>query len=456
VTSFIIGLLALIVVLGVLVFVHEAGHFVAAKWAGIYVHRFSLGLGAPIPWLTRRRGETEYSISWLPLGGYVKMASREEDAAAAMLEGGEATAGVPPDRVFEAKPVWKRMVVILAGVVMNALLAWAVYVGLAYKNGRQVTLVTTLGAVDTVGLPAGAAALRTLTPGVRIAAIDGTPVATWNDIESRILNAPDDRIALQLSDGATVELEIHPDALTERAQVIEAIHPFIRPVVDSVLTGGPAARAGVQPRDSIIGLAGLPIRQWRDLQQIVDARPGQPVKLAVVRGGQPLDFDLTLDSAKVAGPKGTRTVGRIGIYVNVPAREERLSFGEALADGTEATGVAATQIVRTVRGLFSGRVSTREVGGPILIGQMAGQQAQLGLDEFLAFMAFISINLAVLNLLPIPVLDGGQFLLLLAEGVLRRPLPLKLRERLTALGLVFVVLLMALAFSNDIRRLLGG
>ena len=100
-----------------------------------------------------------------------------------------------------------------------------------------------------------------------------------------------------------MELEIHPDALTERAQVIEAIHPFIRPVVDSVLTGGPAARAGVQPRDSIIGLAGLPIRQWRDLQQIVDARPGQPVKLAVVRGGQPLDFDLTLDSAKVAGPK---------------------------------------------------------------------------------------------------------------------------------------------------------
>ena len=117
-------LLALIVVLGVLVFVHEAGHFLAAKWAGIYVHRFSLGLGSPIRWLTFRRGETEYSISWLPLGGYVKMASREEDIGSSALEGGRPDAVVPPDRVFEAKPVWKRMIVILAGVTMNALFAW--------------------------------------------------------------------------------------------------------------------------------------------------------------------------------------------------------------------------------------------------------------------------------------------------------------------------------------------
>src|SRR5215207_2151220 len=135
--------LSLIVVLGVLVFIHEAGHFVAAKWAGIYVHRFSLGLGSPIKWLTFRRGETEYSISWLPLGGYVKMASREEDVGSSALEGGSPEVAVPPDRVFEARPVWKRMVVILAGVTMNALFAWAVFASLAYKNGRQIDPVTT-------------------------------------------------------------------------------------------------------------------------------------------------------------------------------------------------------------------------------------------------------------------------------------------------------------------------
>ncbi len=454
--SFIIGLLSLIVVLGVLVFVHEAGHFIAAKWAGIYVHRFSLGLGAPIPWLTRRRGETEYSISWLPLGGYVKMASREEDSAAAMLEGGEATAGVPPDRVFEAKPVWKRIVVILAGVVMNALLAWIIFVGLAYKNGRQVNPITTIGAVDTAGLPAGAAALRSLPVGTRIVAIGGTPVTTWNEIEDGILNAPEDRIALQLEGGRTVELDLHPDALTERAAAMQALRPLVPAVVDSVMRGGPAARAGIVTGDTVTSVAGTPIHQWQDLLEVLAERAGQPVTVTVSRQGQPREFHLTPASAEVTENGTRRRVGRIGIYVDLPVRQEVLSLGEAVRVGTAATGVAATQIVRTVRGLFSGRVSTREVGGPILIGQMAGQQARLGLDQFLAFMAFISVNLAVLNLLPIPVLDGGQFVLLLAEGALRRPLPVKFRERLTAVGLVFVVLLMVLAFSNDIRRLLGG
>jgi len=456
VTSFIIGVLALIVVLGVLVFVHEAGHFIAAKWAGIYVHRFSLGLGAPIPWLTRRRGETEYSISWLPLGGYVKMASREEDSAAAMLEGGEATARVPPDRVFEAKPVWKRIVVILAGVAMNALLAWVIFVGLAYKNGRLVNPITTVGSVDTTGLPASAAALRSLQPGTRITAINGRSVTTWNEIEDALLNAPEDRITLALEGGRTLELELHPDALTERAAAMQSLRPLLPAVVDSVASGSPAAGAGIQPGDTLVSIGGSPVRQWEDVLGVVADRPGQPVTVGVSRQGERRDFDLTLASAEVTENGAKRTVGRIGVYVDVPGRREPLSFREAVREGTAATGVAATQIVRTVRGLFSGRVSTREVGGPILIGQMAGRTARLGLDEFLGFMAFISVNLAVLNLLPIPVLDGGQFVLLVAEGVLRRPLPVKLRERLTALGLVFVVLLMVLAFSNDIRRLLGG
>jgi regulator of sigma E protease len=454
--SFIIGLLALIVVLGVLVFVHEAGHFVAAKWAGIYVHRFSLGLGAPIPWLTRRRGETEYSISWLPLGGYVKMASREEDSAAAILEGGEAAAQVPPDRVFEAKPVWKRIVVILAGVAMNALLAWIIFVGLAYKNGRQVNSITTVGRVDTAGLPAGADALRSLEPGRRIVAIGGTPVTTWNEIEDAILNTPEDRIALQLDGGDSIALELHPDALTERAAVMQALRPLVPAVVDSIMPGSPAAEAGIRPGDTITSIAGAPVRQWQDLLDMVETRAGRPVTVGLASGGERREVGLTLASAEVEQNGARRTVGRIGIYVHLPVSREPLSFGEAVREGSAATAIAATQIVRTVRGLFSGRVSTREVGGPILIGQMAGRTARLGLDEFLGFMAFISVNLAVLNLLPIPVLDGGQFVLLLAEGALRRPLPVKLRERLTALGLAFVVLLMVLAFSNDIRRLLGG
>ncbi|MGI8817758.1 MAG: site-2 protease family protein, partial [Gemmatimonadales bacterium] len=135
---------------------------------------------------------------------------------------------------------------------------------------------------------------------------------------------------------------------------------------------------------------------------------------------------------------------------------EKYTLGQAIVQGGRATLQASTQIFRTVRGLFSGRISGRTVGGPLLIGQLAGQSARLGLDTFLGFMALISINLAILNLLPIPVLDGGQFLFLLAEAIIRRPLPMKLRERLTTAGLVLIILLMGLAFSNDIRRVLGG
>jgi regulator of sigma E protease len=208
--------LALIVVLGVLIFVHEAGHFIAAKWAGIYVHRFSLGLGPPIPWLTFRRGETEYSISWLPLGGYVKMASREEDIGSSALEGGVPTAAVPPDRVFEAKPIWKRMVVILAGVTMNALFAWIVFAGLVYKNGRQIDPVTVVGRVVPELVPKEAAALKQIAPGSRILRINGDSVKSWDEVVSAIANTSDPEVRIELAGGSTVVLPIHPDALEER------------------------------------------------------------------------------------------------------------------------------------------------------------------------------------------------------------------------------------------------
>src|SRR5262245_47153239 len=199
-----VTIIALIIVLGVLIFVHEAGHFIAAKWAGIYVHRFSLGLGSPIPWLTFKRGETEYSISWLPLGGYVKMASREEDATSSALEGGANQAAVPPDRMFEAKPVWQRMVVILAGVAMNAVFAWLLFTFLAVKNGRQIDPVTTVGRVVDELLPPEAAEFKRIQPGTRIVSVNGHPVATWDDITQGIATTPDSQVRLQLADGSVV------------------------------------------------------------------------------------------------------------------------------------------------------------------------------------------------------------------------------------------------------------
>jgi regulator of sigma E protease len=453
----VITVLALIVVLGVLIFVHEAGHFVAAKWAGIYVHRFSLGLGPPIRWLTFRRGETEYSISWLPLGGYVKMASREEDIGSSALEGGAPATAVPPDRVFESKPIWKRMVVILAGVTMNALFAWAAFSFLAYKNGRQIDPVTTVGHVAPELLPKEAAALKQIPPGTRIVAVNGDTVRSWDEVVSGIANTPDPEVRIELSNGSTVVLPIHPDALEERIKAAQALQPFRAPIVGEVLPDRPAARAGIRQGDTIVAVNGNPVDQWYDLLQLLQSTVGEPISVTIARTGERRTIKLRPYVDSMPGPDGKpRPVGRIGVAVETGFISERLNLVQAVSEGGTATVRASTQIFRTVRGLFTGRISGSTIGGPILIGQLAGESARMGLDTFLGFMALISINLAILNLLPIPVLDGGQFLFLLAEAAIRRPLPLKLRERLTTVGLVLIILLMGLAFSNDFRRLFGG
>jgi len=451
-----ITLLALAVVLGVLIFVHEAGHFLAAKWAGIYVHRFSLGLGSPIRRLTFRRGETEYSVSWLPLGGYVKMASREEDATSALLEGG-AGAQVPPDRVFEAKPVWKRMIVIVAGVTMNLVFAWAAYTYVAARHGRSIDPTTTVGRVLVDSLGGAMAPLGTLKPGDRITRIDGDSVHAWDDIVRHLLSGRAGGVTIDLADGREIKLDLHPAAIEERARAASAILPYRGAVVDQTMSGRPAARAGIEPGDSIVAVNGQAVSQRYDVLSIMDTSAGRPIKLTVARGGRLVELEMTASSERGVGLDGkVREVGRIGIRFRDPERTEPYTLVQAVGAGGEATLNSMTFIVRTVQGLLTRRVSASNVGGPILIAQQAGEFARLGFDPFLEFMALISVNLAVLNLLPVPVLDGGQLVMLLAEAVTRRPVPVALRERLTMFGLVLVVLLMVLAFSNDIRRLLGG
>ena len=453
--SALVGLLSLVVVLGVLVFVHELGHFMAAKAAGIYVHRFSLGMGAPVKALTTRRGETEYAVSWLPIGGYVKMASREEDPASSALEGGAASRSVPPDRVYEAKPIWVRMVVTLAGVTMNVLFAWAVYSGLGYANGETVYPITTIGRVRTAGLPAGAEELGRLEPGDRVAAVAGKPVDSWADIQEAFLTTSADSLALDIAGKPPVMLRLHRDALDARVHASHALEPWIAPVIGLVQTGGPGQRAGVRIGDTVVAVDGHPVAQWGEVVALIEARPDQDLTLTVARPGGRAELRAHTVADAVKDSAGTRKVGKLRLGVDIPERHVPLSLGQAILSGGRRTASTSTQIVRVVRGLFSGRVSTREVGGPIAIGVAAGESVQLGPAAFLYFMALISVQLAVVNLLPIPVLDGGQFLFLLGEAVLRRPLNVRLRERLTLVGLVLIALLMVLAFSNDIRRLLG-
>lgn len=449
-------MLYLLIVLGILVFIHEAGHFLAAKWAGVWVHRFALGIGNPIPGLSFTWRGTEYAICWLPLGGYVKMATAEEDATSSALEGSAPQAVVPPDAYFEAKPVWKRMIIILAGVTMNALFAWLVFSGLAARNGRAVDPETRVGVVDTAALPAALAPLGALVPGDSILSVNGTPVRQWGDLQEGIMAGAADSIRIGVAGKPDVVLAIHRDALEERALAVQAVQSW-RPAVISTLTpGGPANRAGLEPGDTILAVDGVPTPQWWDLTAAIEARPNTPAALSVARGAARLTITVTPGAEVLHGPGGSeRTVGRIGVGNTGAVIYEPLTLVQALGEGYDATLNASTTVVRSVRGMLTGRVSGKNIGGPILIGQMAPASAEAGLGVFFGFLGVISINLAVLNLLPIPVLDGGQFLFLLAEGVLRRPLSLKLRERLTMVGLVLVMALMLFAFSNDLRRLFG-
>jgi regulator of sigma E protease len=442
------------VVLGVLVFVHELGHFLAAKMFRVWVHRFAIGIGKPIPWLKFHWGETEWAIAWLPLGGYVKMASREEDPASSVLEGHSA-ADVPPDRVFEAKPIWQRMVIILAGVTLNALFAWMVFTGLAWKNGRHFNPTTTIGHVNVRRLPPEAKELAALPNDTRIVSINGHVVTSWDDVVDQITASSENAIAFTFDGHAPITVPLHRDALLQRAQLAsEALEPFQSAVIGTLAPGYPAAKAGLQVGDSIVGVDSLRVTMWSDAVEQIKSAAGREISLTVIRKGAPLTIPVTPRAEReVADDSTSAMVGRIGLSARSDYKTEPLGFVGAVKAGFNASVESAGTIFRTIRGLFSRKVAISNVGGPILIGQMAADQARQGLEPLLAFMAIISINLAVVNLLPIPVLDGGAFLILLVEGIIRRPLPAKLREAVSLVGLALVVLMMVVAFKNDIVRL---
>jgi regulator of sigma E protease len=453
--NFVFTVAVLAVVLGVLVFVHELGHYMAAKAFGVWVHRFAIGIGKPIPGLTFKRGETEWAIAWLPLGGYVKMASRESEPASSVLEGGSAD-DVPADRVFEAKPIWQRMIIILSGVALNALFALLIFTGLAWKNGRHYDPTTTLGHVAADSLPSEAKAVASIPIGTRITAVNGHAIKAWDDIGEQITAGGSDQIVFTFDGRPDLVIELNRDALAQRAELAQAITPTQIPVLGTIGAGTPAQAAGLEVGDSIVAIDGAPVTWWADAVERIQPSAGKVLQIAVVRNGVERSFTV-VPRAEHQVPEDAKSpmIGRIGVAAKTRYLAEPLSLGGAIKAGADASLSSAGTIFRTLRGLLNGRVATSQVGGPILIGQMAAQEARAGIEPLLAFIALISINLAVINLLPIPVLDGGAFLFLLVEGIIRRPLPVRVREVLSMAGLAIVVLLMVFAMKNDIFRLFG-
>jgi regulator of sigma E protease len=448
-----VAIVAGIVVIGVLIFVHELGHFLAAKAVGIAVLRFSFGLGPRTP-LGIRIGETDYCISWIPFGGFVKMAGLEEEGAPGSLEGARQEAEVAPERTFDAKPLWARIVVILAGVAMNALFALALYVTIAKAYGVRFDPTVTVGSVDASRLPMGAAALRSLQSGDRIVRVNGDSVSSWDDVLDALLTAPGSRITIEVAGRGSPILADVSRSEAARDSLASAIAPWHEAIVGTVVSGQPAARAGLERGDRIVMAGGHPVPSWEVLVGIIEGSAGKPLPLVVRRGAEELHLTPTPKAQRsrdlVTGE--TRVVGRIGIGTqSLPSRP--LGWLAATGAGLGETARAGGLILFTLKGLFTGAVSVRDIGGPILVGQMSGEFVQRGLDYFLGFIALFSINLAILNLLPIPVLDGGHIVFLVIEGVRGRPLSLEQRQRLTQIGFFVLVGIMALALANDFLRL---
>ncbi|HVH10550.1 MAG TPA: RIP metalloprotease RseP, partial [Gemmatimonadales bacterium] len=274
---------AFIVVIGVLIFIHEAGHFVVAKAVGIQVLRFSLGFGRPI--LSWRRGETEYWISWIPFGGYVKMAGLEDEGVTGQLEGGRSAQPIDPARAFDRRPVWARLLVVCAGVTMNVVLAFVVYAVLAGTVGTPELETTTIDSVEATHLPAGARALASLAAGDRILRIDDDTVRTWSDVMRRIVTGPSElRFGIAGRD-APVVVRFGGGGLAERQAVAEALVPEEQVTVQRLEADRPAARAGLEPGDVVRAVDGVPVRSVDRFLERIWTSAGRPLAFDVRRGG---------------------------------------------------------------------------------------------------------------------------------------------------------------------------
>ena len=445
-------ILSTIILLGVLIFVHELGHFWAAKAVGVGVERFSIGLG-PRLW-GFRRGETEYVIAAIPLGGYVKMQGMEDEVME-RIEGGAAPEEPrgPSEGDFDGKPLWARAFVISAGVIMNMIFAFGIYTFTAAAWGVQEEATTRVMSVQEGLLPPGTEALATLVPGATIVQVGGVQPDVWREVTTGLIEAePGPLTVVTESPAARLEIQV-PAAEEDRIAVARALDYWVDPMIGAVTPGSAAERGGIEIGDTLLSVAGAPVLSWNDVTRELSARPGQEVQLRLQRGGEEIVRIVTLGSE--LDPETGVQEGRLGVIPSGSYTTVSVGFSEALSIGWAQTAGWTWTIVDFVRDLFTFNVSPRSVGSIGTIAQASGQAAADGLATFLRFMAFFSINLAVLNLLPIPILDGGHLLFLGIELIRGQALSIEQRVRWSQVGLVIVVGIMVWALGNDILRALG-
>jgi len=445
-----------LIALGVLIFIHELGHFLVAKAVGVGVERFSLGFG-PRLW-SFRRGETEYCVSVVPLGGYVKMVGEEahgEDA----IHPEAATPGEvrsDPRKSFALKPLWARALIVFAGPAMNFVLAAVIFAAISLAVGVAVPPNAIVGRV----LPESPAVAAGLQPGDRVAAVNGQPIRYWSQIEEAVARSNGQPLTLTvIREGQRQPVSVTPRRMPSRTPFGEPTEvwglgatPYLPPVVGGLRPGMPAAEAGLRPGDRILAIDGQPIRTWDEMAEFISKRAGERVALTVERGGQRLEIAVTPQAVTERDPLGRETkVGRIGI--ELPQTFERTDPLSAIARGVQRTWDVSVLTLLSFWKLLTGIIPASNIGGPLQIGMAAGQAAQEGFGPYAFLVGVISINLAILNLLPVPMLDGGHLLFFAIEAVMGRALSVRKREIAQQIGLALLLLLMVFALGNDILRL---
>lgn len=448
-------LVSFAIAIGVLVLVHEFGHYLAARWVGVRVLRFSFGFGRLLYSKVAGKDRTEWAVGLIPLGGYVKMLDEREGNV------------LPSEmsRAFNRQTVWRRCLIVLAGPVANLLLAVLIYWGIAFSGMSDFPSVLGRVSVDSVAGRAG------LTEGDQVVGVDGESITGWSELKWFILDRALDKRTLQIDvirGGVTITglpLDLAEIEIDERApDVFQQLgiappQPKLSPVVGVVQPGSPAERAGFLSGDVIRRVNGEHISYWHELVARVVVAPDKPLMVDVERAGRALALTVVPESIP-----GKPQRGRIGVQVradseavrSMAAVEVSYDLTQGLRYALNRTWDTAAFSLKVMWRMVTGSVSLRNVSGPVTIADYAGQSAGIGIEAYLSFLALVSISIGVLNLLPIPILDGGHLLYYVAEILRGKPLPERVEEYGQKLGLIFLAGLMSLAVFNDLNRIFFG
>jgi len=445
--------LAFIGAIVLLVAFHEYGHYLVARWCGVKVLRFSIGFGKILYSKKFRGGETEWSISAIPLGGYVKMLDERE--------GEVASEDLP--RAFNRQPVLRRMAIVVAGPLANLLLAIVLYWGLFIYGVPGLKPV--LGSIIP-GTPAAAAKLQAQQI---IVSINGTETPSWQDVRwvllDSVLQGGKAALEIRTLQGVLLKRELEMSSLTAadldsdfmRKLGLQPYQPVVRAVIGKLIDAGVAQRAGLRADDLILSANGEPVVDWLKWVEVVRSHPGKPLHLEIQREGHLLTLDLTPDTII----EGEKQVGKIGAAPQINQQEfdalmtvVRYLPVQALVQAVRKTWETSVVSLQMMGRMITGQVSLKNLSGPITIADYAGQSAGMGMGAYLSFLALISISLGVLNLLPIPLLDGGHLLYYMVEKIKGSPVSEVLWEAGQKAGMALLFTLMALALFNDFSRLI--